>query len=94
MDSITIYFVNKLSTGTHQIPFVILPNQTMVDILPEIAKKFNMHMQNVAIACEGGKTLTIDDYNFPIRYLIEKYGKIFDIIDRILDQNIAHGKRE
>ena len=78
----SIFFVNKFSPDKKHIPFPISPDMTLSDILPELSKKFNIHMQNIALACQDSQVLTIDDYNLPIHMLIEKFGKTYDIIDR------------
>lgn len=78
----TIYFVNKFATERKNIPFPVSPNMKMVDLLPELSKKFNIHMQDVAIAVQDSQVLTPDEYEIPLKKLIDKYSKTFDIIDR------------
>lgn len=78
----SISFVNKFSPSKKGIPFPVSPDMSLEDILPELSKKFNIHMQNIAIACQDSQVLTPDDYKLTIEALIEKFGKTFDIIDR------------
>ncbi len=85
-----INFINKFSQDKRSIPFPVSPTMTLADILPELSKKFNIHMQNLTIAVQDSQVLTPDDFKLPISALIEKFGKTFDIIDR----NIVGGEPE
>jgi hypothetical protein len=78
----TIYFVNKFGTEKKQIPFPVSPNVKLMDIVPEISKKFGISSQNVCIANMGGQVLTNTDLLSPIKVIVEKFGNTFDIIDR------------
>lgn len=78
----TIYFVNKFGTEKKQIPFPVSPNIKLMDIVPEISKKFGISSQNVCIANMGGQVLTNTDLLSPIKVIVEKFGNTFDIIDR------------
>jgi len=78
----TIYFVNKFGTEKKQIPFPVSPNIKLMDIVPEISKKFGISSQNVCIANMGGQVLTNTDLLSPIKDIVEQFGNTFDIIDR------------
>jgi len=78
----TIYFVNKFGSEKKQIPFPVSPNIKLMDIIPEISRKFGISSQNVCIANMGGQVLTSTDLLSPIKELVEKFGNSFDIIDR------------
>jgi len=90
---ITIYFVNKFAPEKKHIPFPISATMTMGDLLPELSKKFNINMQNISIAVQDSQVLTIEEYNLPVKNLIDTFGKTFDIIDRnIVGVEISKGK--
>jgi hypothetical protein len=78
----TIYFVNKFGTEKKQVPFPVSSNIKLMDIVPEISKKFGISSQNVCIANMGGQVLTNTDLLSPIKEIVEKFGNTFDIIDR------------
>lgn len=78
----TIYFVNKFGSEKKQIPFPVAPTLKLMDIIPEISKKFGISSQNICLANMGGQVLTTSDLTTPIRDLIEKFGNTFDIVDR------------
>ena len=78
----TIYFVNKFGSEKRQIPFPIAPNIKLMDVIPEISKKFGISSQNICIANMGGQVLTSTDLLSPVRELVDKFGNTFDIIDR------------
>lgn len=78
----TIYFVTKFSSEKKQIHFPIAPNIKLIDVIPEISKKFGISSQNICIANRGGQVLTSTDLLSTIRELVEKFGNTFDIIDR------------
>jgi len=78
----TIYFVNKFGTEKRQVPFPVAPNIKLMDIIPEISKKFGISAQNICVANMGGQVLTNTDLLIPISELVEKFGNTFDIIDR------------
>ncbi|MBD3214465.1 MAG: hypothetical protein GF311_17770 [Candidatus Lokiarchaeota archaeon] len=78
----TIYFVNKFGSEKKQIPFPVSPNLKLMDVIPEISKKFGISSQNICIANMGGQVLTSSDLMKPIGELVEIFGKSYDIIDR------------
>ena len=78
----TIYFVNKFGSEKKQFPFPVAPNIKLMDIVPEISKKFGVSSQNVCIANMGGQVLTATDMLCSIKELVDKFGNTFDIIDR------------
>ncbi len=78
----TIYFVNKFGTEKRQIPFPVAPNIRLMDVIPEISKKFGISSQNICIANMGGQVLTETDLLSPVIEIVEKFGNSFDIIDR------------
>ncbi|NHJ23284.1 MAG: hypothetical protein EAX89_01825 [Candidatus Lokiarchaeota archaeon] len=78
----TIYFVNKFGTEKKQVPFPVSANIKLMDVVPEISKKFGISSQNVCIANMGGQVLTNTDLLSPIKEIVEKFGNTFDIIDR------------
>jgi len=78
----TIYFVNKFGTEKKDIPFPVSSNIKLMDIIPEISKKFGLIAQNVCIANMGGQVLTHTDLLRPVKEIVEKFGNTFDIIDR------------
>ena len=78
----TIYFVNKFGSEKKQIPFPVAPNIKLMDIIPEISKKFGISSQNVCIANMGGQVLTTTDLLSSIKELVDRFGNTFDIIDR------------
>ena len=78
----TIYFVNKFGSEKKQVPFPVAPNIKLMDIIPEISKKFGVSSQNICIANMGGQVLTTTDLLRTINELVEKFGNTFDIIDR------------
>ncbi len=78
----TVYFVNKFAPEKKHIPFPVSPSMTMADLLPELSKKFNIHLQNISIAVQDSQVLTIEEYSLSLKNLIDKFGKTFDIIDR------------
>ncbi len=82
MRMMRIYFVNKFSPEQRQIPFPVAPNVKLVDMLPELAKKFQMTTQNITLTCQDSQVLTPDDYELPMKVLTEKFGTTFNIIDR------------
>ena len=77
-----IYFINKFSPSKTQVTFPISPNMTMIDILPELVKKFNINISNIAISVPSGQVLTQQEYRLPIKTLIERFGQTFEVIDR------------
>lgn len=78
----TIYFVNKFGSEKKQIPFPIARNIKLMDVVPEISKKFGISSQNICIANMGGQVLTYTDLMSPVGELVDKFGSVFDIIDR------------
>ncbi len=78
----TIYFVSKFGTEKKQIPFPVSSNIKLMDIIPELSKKFGISSQNICLANMGGQVLTATDLIDPVKVLIEKFGNTFDIIDR------------
>ena len=82
LDISTIYFVNKFGSEKKQIPFPVSPNLKLMDIIPEISKKFGISSQNICIANMGGQVLTSSDLTKPIKDLVDNFGNSFDIIDR------------
>ncbi|MHA2037806.1 MAG: hypothetical protein ACW98X_15330 [Promethearchaeota archaeon] len=78
----TIYFVNKFGSEKKQIPFPIAPKIKLMDVVPEISKKFGISSQNICIANMGGQVLTYTDLMSTVEELVEKFGNTFDIIDR------------
>ena len=78
----TIYFVSKFGTEKKQIPFPVAPNIKLMDLIPELSKKFGISSQNICLANMGGQVLTSSDLMSPIRELVESFGNTFDIIDR------------
>jgi hypothetical protein len=78
----TIYFVNKFGTEKRQIPFPVAPNIRLMDVIPEISKKFGISSQNICIANMGGQVLTETDLLSSVVEIVEKFGNSFDIIDR------------
>ncbi|MBY9004628.1 MAG: hypothetical protein KGD73_11690 [Candidatus Lokiarchaeota archaeon] len=79
----TIYFVKKFGTEKKDIPFPVSSNIKLMDIIPEISKKFGLQSQNVCIAVMGGgQVLTQTDLVRPIKEIVDKFGNTFDIIDR------------
>jgi hypothetical protein len=78
----TIYFVNKFGTEKRQVPFPVAPNIRLMDVIPEISKKFGILSQNICIANMGGQVLTETDLMTPVIEIVNKFGNSFDIIDR------------
>ncbi|MFX1500443.1 MAG: hypothetical protein ACFFDH_05695 [Promethearchaeota archaeon] len=78
----TIYFVNKFGSEKKQIPFPVAPNIKLMDVIPEISKKFGISSQNICVANMGGQVLTATDLLRPISELVNMFGNSFDIIDR------------
>lgn len=78
----TIYFVSKFGTEKKQVPFPVAPNIKLMDIIPELSKKFGISSQNICLANMGGQVLTSSDLMDPIKALVDKFGNTFDIIDR------------
>ena len=78
----TIYFVNKFGTEKRQVPFPVSPNIRLMDVIPEISKKFGILSQNICIANMGGQVLTETDLMTPVIEIVNKFGNSFDIIDR------------
>ena len=78
----TIYFVNKFGSEKKQIPFPIAPTIKLMDVVPEISKKFGISSQNICIANMGGQVLTYTDLMSTVEELVNKFGNTFDIIDR------------
>jgi hypothetical protein len=78
----TVYFVNKFGSEKKQIPFPVAPNIRLMDIVPEISRKFGISSQNICIANMGGQVLTQTELLSPIKDLLERFGNTFDIIDR------------
>ncbi|TFF97437.1 MAG: hypothetical protein EU547_04335 [Promethearchaeota archaeon] len=78
----TIYFVNKFGSEKKQVPFPVSPNLKLMDIIPEISKKFGVSSQNICIANMGGQVLTATDLQKPIKEVVEEFGNSYDIIDR------------
>ena len=78
----TIYFVNKFGTEKRQIPFPVAPNIRLMDVIPEISKKFGISSQNICIANMGGQVLIEKDLLSPVVDIVNKFGNSFDIIDR------------
>ncbi|TXT63147.1 MAG: hypothetical protein BAJALOKI1v1_780010 [Promethearchaeota archaeon] len=78
----TIYFVNKFGSEKKQVPFPVSPNLKLMDIIPEISKKFGILSQNICLANMGGQVLTSSDLMKPIKELVDQFGNTFDIIDR------------
>lgn len=78
----TIYFVNKFGSEKKQIPFPVSLNIKLMEIIPEISKKFGISSQNICIANMGGQVLTKTDLLSPVKDLVEKFGNSYDIIDR------------
>ena len=78
----TIYFVNKFGSEKKQIPFPVNPDLKLLDVIPEISKKFGINSQNICIANMGGQVLTATELGISIKNLVDKYGNSFDVIDR------------
>ncbi len=81
-NQITLYFVNKIDMNQKESKLIVAPNMTLNDILPELSKMFNIMMQDITIASQGGQTLTPDDFHLTIDYLIDKFGRVFDVISQ------------
>jgi len=78
----TIYFINKFGSEKKQIPFPVGPNIKLMDIIPEISRKFGISSQNICLANMGGQVLTATDLATSIKELVDKFGNSFDVIDR------------
>ncbi len=78
----TIYFSTRIGEITNQVPFPVAPSLVFFEILPEIAAKFGVDSQNLAIATIGGNTLTPTDLNNTVEVVVKKYGNQFEIINR------------
>ncbi len=78
----TIYFSTRIGEVTNQVPFPVAPSLVFLEILPEIAGKFGVDTQNLAIATIGGNTLTPTDLNTTVEAVVKKYGNQFEIINR------------
>ena len=78
----TIYFSTRIGEVTNQVPFPVAPSLIFYEIIPEIAGKFGVDSQNLAIATIGGNTLTPTDMGKTVEEVVKKYGNQFEIINR------------
>src|SRR5271157_164428 len=79
----TIYFSTRIGEETGQVPFPVAPSLQFGEIIPEIAAKFGVDSQNLAIATAGGgNTLTPTDLLKTVEEVVRRYGNQFEIINR------------
>ena len=83
MEINTIYFSTRIGEATSQVPFPVAPSLQFNEIIPEIAAKFGIDSQNLAIATAGGgNTLTPTDLLNSVENVVKRYGNQFEIINR------------
>lgn len=81
-ESLVIYFENKISPDLELVPFPVLPTTTITDLLPELSKKFEIQPDKVNITEKYGAVLSPEEFMIPFKDLKEKYGDLFNIIER------------
>ncbi len=77
-----IYFTNVVGTEHKQIPFETPGEIIFHELVVEVAKKFSIATEQIAISSEMGNTLTITDFNSTVDEIISKYGTAFQVINR------------
>ncbi len=77
-----IYFTNVVGTEHKQIPFETPGEIIFHELVVEVAKKFSIATEQIAVSSEMGNTLTITDFNSTVDEIINKYGTAFQVINR------------
>ena len=77
-----IYFTNVVGTEHKQIPFETPGEIIFHELIVEVAKKFSIATEQIAVSSEMGNTLTITDFNSTVDETISKYGTAFQVINR------------
>lgn len=78
----TIYFSARIGESTSMVPFPVSPQLQFFEIIPEVAAKFGVDEQNLAVATIGGATLTPTDMAGTVEQVTQQYGNQFEIINR------------
>ncbi len=77
-----LYFTTIVGTEHKQIPFESPGDIIFHELVVEVAKKFGLSTEQIAISSEMGETLTVTDFNSTIDEIIRKYGTAFQVINR------------
>ena len=77
-----LYFTNVVGTEHKQIPFETPGEIVFHELVVEIAKKFGIATEQIAISSEMGETLTATDFNSTVDEVINRYGTAFQVINR------------
>ncbi|MHA1828513.1 MAG: hypothetical protein ACTSX6_07685 [Candidatus Heimdallarchaeaceae archaeon] len=77
-----LYFTNVVGTEHKQIPFETPGEIIFHELVTEIAKKFGISVEQIAISSEVGETLTASDFNLTVDAIIKEYGTAFQVINR------------
>ncbi|MHA1303063.1 MAG: hypothetical protein ACTSQE_14235 [Candidatus Heimdallarchaeaceae archaeon] len=77
-----LYFTTIVGTEHKQIPFETPGDIIFHELVVEVAKKFGIATEQIAISSEMGETLTVTDFNSPVEDIIRKYGTAFQVINR------------
>ena len=78
----TIYFSTRIGEIATLVPFPVSPSLQLAEIIPEVAHKFNIKEENLAITSVAGNILTPTDYMDTIEQIITRFGNQFELINR------------
>ena len=86
-----LYFTTTVGTEHKQIPFETPGTIIFRDVVKEVAKKFGLSTEQVAISSEMGEGLTETDLNSPVDEIIRKYGTAFLVINKgVVGQKVLY----
>ena len=77
-----LYFSSVIGTEHKQMPFEVPGDIIFHELIAEVAKKFSIASEQIAISSELGETLTATDFTLSVGEIFEKYGPAFQVINR------------
>ena len=77
-----VYFTTVVGTEHKHIPFEIPGEIYFHELVVEVARKFGIGTEQIAVSSEMGEALTSSDFNETVNEIIRKYGTGFQIINR------------
>lgn len=80
--TVVIYFINTIGTEQTEVRREAAPDIPLRSLLIDVAKKFGISSEQIAISNIRGETLTKDDFNRPIKDIVRIYGDRLQVINR------------
>ena len=77
-----LYFTSVIGVEPKQMPFESSEDVLFHEVVNEIAKKFGIANEQIAITSQMGETLTASDLNSKVKVIVKKYGTAFQVINR------------